>query len=101
MRLPAGHYLEIAARSSTFRKKRLILTNGIGIIDEDYCGADDETFDGDAFFSSTSFRYCKLSQLLPPLAYKVGILVVAQAVQTDQHVFLPLPSSKNLLFLPF
>jgi dUTP pyrophosphatase len=42
MRLPAGHYLEIAARSSTFRKKRLILTNGIGIIDEDYCGIDDE-----------------------------------------------------------
>ncbi len=42
MRLAAGHYLEIAARSSTFRKKRLILTNGIGIIDEDYCGIDDE-----------------------------------------------------------
>jgi len=42
MRLPAGHYLEISARSSTFRKKRLILTNGIGIIDEDYCGIDDE-----------------------------------------------------------
>ena len=42
MRLPAGYYLEISARSSTFRKKRLILTNGIGIIDEDYCGIDDE-----------------------------------------------------------
>jgi dUTP pyrophosphatase len=42
MRLPAGFYLEISARSSTFRKKRLILTNGIGIIDEDYCGLDDE-----------------------------------------------------------
>ncbi len=42
MQLPAGYYLEISARSSTFRKKRLILTNGIGIIDEDYCGIDDE-----------------------------------------------------------
>ena len=42
VRLPAGYYLEISARSSTFRKKRLILTNGIGIIDEDYCGVDDE-----------------------------------------------------------
>ncbi len=42
MRLPPGHYLEISARSSTFRRKRLLLTNGIGIIDEDYCGADDE-----------------------------------------------------------
>ncbi len=42
MRLPAGYYLEISARSSTFRKKRLVLTNGIGIIDEDYCGIDDE-----------------------------------------------------------
>jgi dUTP pyrophosphatase len=42
MRLPAGYYLEIVARSSTFRKKSLLLTNGIGIIDEDYCGKDDE-----------------------------------------------------------
>jgi dUTP pyrophosphatase len=42
MRLPPGYYLEISARSSTFRKKRLILTNGIGIIDEDYCGIGDE-----------------------------------------------------------
>src|SRR5512133_2071905 len=42
VRLPAGYYLEISARSSTFRKKRLILTNGIGIIDEDYCSVDDE-----------------------------------------------------------
>ncbi len=42
MRLAPGYYLEISARSSTFRKKRLILTNGIGIIDEDYCGFDDE-----------------------------------------------------------
>ena len=42
MRLAPGYYLEISARSSTFRKKRLVLTNGIGIIDEDYCGIDDE-----------------------------------------------------------
>jgi dUTP pyrophosphatase len=42
MRLAPGYYLEISARSSTFRKKRLILTNGIGVIDEDYCGVDDE-----------------------------------------------------------
>ncbi len=42
MRLAPGYYLEISARSSIFRKKRLVLTNGIGIIDEDYCGIDDE-----------------------------------------------------------
>lgn len=38
---PPGHFLMLAARSSLFRKKGLILTNGIGVVDEDYSGDDD------------------------------------------------------------
>lgn len=38
---PTGHYILIAARSS-LHKKGLILANGIGIADEDYCGNGDE-----------------------------------------------------------
>ncbi len=39
---PTGYALIIAARSSLFWKKGLILTNGVGIIDQDFCGPNDE-----------------------------------------------------------
>ena len=39
---PPGYMLLIALRSSTPRKKGLIKPHGIGVIDNDYCGEDDE-----------------------------------------------------------
>jgi len=39
--IPEGYGLIIASRSST-AKKNLVLANGIGIIDQDYCGPEDE-----------------------------------------------------------
>lgn len=39
--LPTGHWALLAARSS-LHKKGLILANGIGVGDEDYCGDNDE-----------------------------------------------------------
>lgn len=39
---PTGYMLMLAARSSLFRKTGLQLTNSIGIVDQDYCGDDDE-----------------------------------------------------------
>jgi len=39
---PKGYMLLIAARSSTPRKLGLKLANGIGIIDQDFCGPQDE-----------------------------------------------------------
>lgn len=41
MKLPEGYEARIAARSSTFSKWGIILTNSIGIIDNSYCGNDD------------------------------------------------------------
>lgn len=38
---PHGHFLLLATRSST-HKKGLAPVNGVGIIDPDYCGDDDE-----------------------------------------------------------
>ena len=40
--VPDGHFLGIFARSSTPLKRGLIVANGVGIIDSDYCGPDDE-----------------------------------------------------------
>jgi dUTP pyrophosphatase len=39
---PPGYVLILSARSSLAAKKGLLLANGIGIIDSDYCGPDDE-----------------------------------------------------------
>lgn len=38
---PPGHMLMLTARSSLYKKKGLILTNSVGIVDEDYAGPDD------------------------------------------------------------
>jgi dUTP pyrophosphatase len=42
IRVPDGHFLGIFARSSTPLKRGLMVANGVGIIDSDYCGPDDE-----------------------------------------------------------
>lgn len=40
--VPKGYFLMIASRSSTPLKKRLMVANGIGVIDQDYHGDKDE-----------------------------------------------------------
>jgi len=40
--VPPGHCLAIVARSSLPVRKGLIVANGVGIVDADYCGPDDE-----------------------------------------------------------
>lgn len=42
IQVPAGYFLGIFARSSTPLKKGLMVANGVGVIDEDYCGPTDE-----------------------------------------------------------
>lgn len=42
MKIPYGFEAYVAPRSSTFKKWGLIQTNSIGIIDNSYCGNDDE-----------------------------------------------------------
>lgn len=39
---PQGHMLMVTLRSSTPRKKGLIIPHGLGVIDHDYCGPHDE-----------------------------------------------------------
>jgi len=40
--VPEGHFLGIFARSSTPLKRGLMVANGVGVIDADYCGPEDE-----------------------------------------------------------
>ena len=41
VKIPVGFHMIIMPRSSTFKKFRLTQTNGVGLIDQDYCGPDD------------------------------------------------------------
>ena len=40
--VPAGHFLAVFARSSTPLKRGLMVANGVGVVDADYCGPTDE-----------------------------------------------------------
>jgi dUTP pyrophosphatase len=40
--VPEGHFLGIFARSSTPLKRGLVVANGVGVLDPDYCGPADE-----------------------------------------------------------
>ena len=40
--VPAGMFLAIFARSSTPLKRGLMVANGVGVVDSDYCGPHDE-----------------------------------------------------------
>ncbi len=42
MQLPKGYEAIVAPRSSTYKKYGVILVNSIGIIDESYCGDNDQ-----------------------------------------------------------
>ena len=40
--VPPGHFLGVFARSSTPLKRGLMVANGVGVVDSDYCGPKDE-----------------------------------------------------------
>jgi dUTP pyrophosphatase len=40
--VPDGYFLAVFARSSTPLKRRLMVANGVGVLDPDYCGPSDE-----------------------------------------------------------
>lgn len=51
MELPAGYEAHVVPRSSTFKNFGVIQTNSMGIIDETYCGDNDQWF-----FPAYAFR---------------------------------------------
>lgn len=44
MELPKGYEVHIVPRSSTFKKWGIIETNSMGVVDESYCGDNDQWF---------------------------------------------------------
>lgn len=44
MQLPEGYEAHVAPRGSTFKNYGLIQTNSVGVVDESYCGDNDQWF---------------------------------------------------------
>lgn len=42
IQVPGGYFLAVFARSSTPLKRGLMVANGVGVVDSDYCGPADE-----------------------------------------------------------
>jgi dUTP pyrophosphatase len=57
MELPEGYEAIMAPRSSTFRKYNIIMTNSIGVVDESYCGDEDQWH-----FPAYALKYCKIQK---------------------------------------
>src|SRR6185503_13532990 len=54
--VPSGMFLGIFARSSTPLKRGLMVANGVGIVDSDYCGPRDEVKIAVLNFTSAAVR---------------------------------------------
>ena len=77
MQLPKGHEAHLVVRSSTFKKFGIIQSNAPGIIDESYCGDNDEWFLAVIAMRNTVIpkneRICqfRIVKKMPPVEFEV------------------------------
>ena len=89
MKLPKGYEAHIVPRSSTFKKWGILQTNGIGIIDESYCGDGDVwKFPALAMRSTTIFKGDRICQFrIMPKMPEVVFTEVEQMNDLDRGGF--------------
>jgi|SRR3989344_1913907 len=71
--VPKGYALLIASRSSTPKKKGLLMPHGIGILDQDYCGPEDELLAHFYNFSKKDVLIKKGERMAQGIFVKVAI----------------------------
>ena len=76
--VPPGHFLGIFARSSTPLKKGLMVANGVGVIDQDYCGPADEVKIQVLNFTAAPVNVCRGDRIAQ------GISLTAPRVMWDE-----------------
>lgn len=85
MELPAGYYAEVVPRSSTFKNWGITMVNSIGIIDSDYCGADDIWH-----FAALAARYVRI-----PKGTRIAQFRVVKKGEPIEFIEDSLVSNKN------
>ena len=78
MEVPAGFFLGIFARSSTPLKRGLMVANGVGVVDPDYSGPQDEVKVAVLNFTRTSVRIARGDRIAQ------GILLPAPRVVWEE-----------------
>jgi len=76
--VPTGHFLGIFARSSTPLKRGLLVANGVGVVDPDYSGPDDEIMIQVLNFTPTPVHIARGDRLAQ------GIVLPAPRVTWDE-----------------
>lgn len=72
IKVPSGFFLMLASRSSTPIKKCLIVANGVGVIDQDYHGDDDEICVQVLNFSKSNVTVEKGDRIAQALLVKIA-----------------------------
>ncbi len=89
MELPKGYTAIIAPRSSTFKKWGILQTNSLGVIDEAYCGDNDEWGMPVLAFRKTKIhkndRICQFTILKKP--EKIDFIRVKELGNDDRNGF--------------
>lgn len=92
MKLPDGYEAHLLPRSSTFKNYGIIMANSMGIIDNSYCGDDDEWMFSAICASPRMYRY-KTSEAMPfDEKYKL--------VDKSDPIYTTFSNTNNLTFVP-
>ncbi len=78
--VPEGMFLAVFARSSTPLKRGLMIANGVGVVDSDYCGPTDEVKIPTLNFTSLPVQVAKGDRIAQ------GILLPSPRVEWDEVV---------------
>jgi dUTP pyrophosphatase len=76
--VPQGMFLAVFARSSTPLKRGLIIANGVGVVDSDYCGPADEVMIPALNFTALAVRVHKGDRIAQ------GILLPSPRVEWEE-----------------
>lgn len=84
VKVPVGYMLLVVPRSSTPRKKGLLIPHGIGVVDQDYCGETDEVKFQAYNFTQQEVSVARGERIAQGLLVKVGIAQFSEDHTADK-----------------
>lgn len=84
VKIPKGYFLLLACRSSLPLKKKLIVANGIGVIDQDYHGSKDEVGLQVLNFSKKAVWIEKGERIAQAILVKIAKVEIKQIIKAHK-----------------
>lgn len=85
IKIPEGYGLFLLPRSSTPLKKNLFIPNGVGVIDQDYCGEKDEIKLQVVNFSQEDVTVSRGERIAQAVFVKVGTCEFEEVTSMNQE----------------